>query len=121
LFGTECKGKDLHCQVGDSMIIWSDSIVHKCPFRAQMPINCKEKNWNFLYSTTLNWCGDKIFSTAEGVYIRFSDFLDDYFYKNTNIIEGGHDLLDYEYNLKTNIFLITFIELSIASNHLQNI
>jgi len=36
LFGTECKGTDLHCQVGDSMIIWSDSIVHKCPFRRIM-------------------------------------------------------------------------------------
>ena len=33
----------------------------------------------------------------------------------------GHDLLGYEYKLKTNFLLITFIELSIACNHFQNI
>ncbi len=38
--------------------------------------NCKEKNLNFIYSATLNWCGDKIFSTVEGVYTVLGKSLD---------------------------------------------
>jgi len=36
LFGTNCKGSDLHCQVGSSMIVWNNSIVHSCPFKRIM-------------------------------------------------------------------------------------
>lgn len=66
LFGTDCRGIDLHCQVGDSMVIWENSIVHNCPFRRIMKqvefevtdtgFNSQSKNLNFIFSNSLNWC-----------------------------------------------------------------
>jgi hypothetical protein len=54
-------------------------------------------------------------------YYLFPKYEKENFLTTNQIFAEGHDLLDYEYKLKTNFFLITFIELSIASNHFQNI
>ncbi len=32
LFGTMCKAKDLYCRLDDSIMVWDESVMHKCPF-----------------------------------------------------------------------------------------
>ena len=32
LFHKNCKAKDLHCRMDDSIIIWSEDIINKCPY-----------------------------------------------------------------------------------------
>ena len=127
LFGTTCKGSDLHCQVGPSMIVWNNSIVHSCPFsrimrRGEFKVIeegfiSNEKNLNFIYKKNEDWCGTKIMSTVEGVYLKFADFssTDDLFYKHTGIEESTDQVdlkqiaeltlssLDFDLRLETDL------------------
>ena len=127
LFCTNCKGSDLHCQVGSSMIVWNNSIIHSCPFRRIMKrvdfrlteegFTNDEENLSFIYKANEDWCNTKIISTVEGVYIKFADFsnTDDLFYKHTGIEESTDQVdlkqiaeltlasLDFDLRLETDL------------------
>ena len=39
LFGTSCKQRDYACLLKNSIVIWNQDIIHKCPFNKIAKIN----------------------------------------------------------------------------------
>ena len=97
VLNTQCKASDYHCDLGYSVVVWEDSIVHRCPFKRIIKhqefeyrskgFSSQRLNVNFIYAGQSDLCKDKIMKTKEGVYLKFSDFKDDSFYRHTGISE----------------------------------
>ena len=78
LFGKLCKAKDLSCNLHDSIVIWNINIIHYCPLVFVKNILFNVKN-NFIYSEhdnllftvidQINHCGEKFYSTEEGILL----------------------------------------------------
>ena len=88
------------------------------------------KNLAFIFNDLIDWSDDKIVTTAEGVYIRFSDFQDDSFYKNTGIKESTAEVdlqkiteltmasMDFDLTLTTELAMKEYLQ---ACNNFKTI
>ena len=98
VFGANCKAEDLHCTLGHSMFVWDESVIHKCPFRRAIKQTrfeivdgnspgFKTSEFFFSFVKEVSHCDATLISTKEGVLLKFSDFINDAFYKGTGINE----------------------------------
>lgn len=86
LFGTECKGRDLFCNLGRSVIIWNKEIILKCEYEyIKTMSNTSVVDENIIYESNNQWafqiirkinvCKDLIkngldlYQTTEGLYL----------------------------------------------------
>ena len=87
LFGQRCKAYDLHCNLYDSIIIWSGDVIHACPFKkivsSKFAVHLKsfinqEKRIFFQAKKLENHCGMNMFSTEEGAFLLSEDIAKNY-------------------------------------------
>jgi hypothetical protein len=78
VFGTKCIIKDIKCELHDSIIVWENDIIHKCPLYEVSNTLFKIKGfflWNdreklsFQFEKFLNICNNQLIHTAEGLFL----------------------------------------------------
>jgi len=78
VFGTKCIIKDRKCELHDSIIIWENDIIHKCPLYEVSNTLFKIKGfflWNdreklgFQFENFLNICNSQVIQTTEGLFL----------------------------------------------------
>jgi hypothetical protein len=99
VFGDNCKANELSCRLHDSIIIWSQKLIHQCPFKRilhQTPFDINRDgftsishNVNFIFHKNEPNCGKTLLKMAEGVYIMFSSPEADEFFKATGQNDNG--------------------------------
>jgi len=85
-----CKINELQCDLHDGIIIWTDTVIHKCPYSyvetgrfgkkgnlifTTQKIETKTKAVHLLFQLSGNEtkCNLKIYSTTEGLYLTNDD------------------------------------------------
>jgi hypothetical protein len=81
LFHKNCKATDLHCRMEDSIIVWNEDIISKCPYAYVTQDSFSHTGDDILYSSVPNHlfkltnkfteCGMEIYGTTEGLYITW--------------------------------------------------
>ena len=78
VFGTKCVIKDKKCELHDSIIIWDNEIIHRCPLYEISNTLFKIKGfflWNereklgFQFEKFVNVCNAQVIQTTEGLFL----------------------------------------------------
>jgi len=78
VFATKCIIKDKKCELHDSIIIWDNEIIHKCPLYEVSNTLFKIKGfflWNdreklgFQFEKFVNVCNSQVIQTTEGLFL----------------------------------------------------
>ncbi len=107
MFGVKCKPFELSCKMHDSVIVWSNNTIHKCPFKrvikrekfqiTTLGFVSYKNNLNFVYEKVENHCGIDLLKMVEGFYIKMHDNtieLQDSFFRKTGADENKMEELD---------------------------
>lgn len=86
IFDSDCRAKDLKCSFSDSIIVWDQEVIHKCPFKRLMNhelfrvdhlgFTSLKKNVRFIFKSLVRYCDQTLIYTVEGVYIAIYDNTD---------------------------------------------
>jgi hypothetical protein len=80
---SRCLARDLYCLHENSITIWDESIIHKCPYyrikeeKFNITENIMISEFNLFQTTSKNTeCGMVLISTTEGVYVTENEEAD---------------------------------------------
>ena len=83
-YNEQCNVKDFHCDLGDSILVWNNSVINSCPFNKIKGIKGRftyEDNL-FLFNNESNivlqpvkkiyLCNMTMYETYQGIHVTFS-------------------------------------------------
>jgi len=137
MFGVKCKPFELSCKMHDSVIVWSNNTIHKCPFKrvikrekfqiTTLGFVSYKNNLNFVYEKVENHCGIDLLKMVEGFYIKMHDNtieLQDSFFRKTGADENKMEELDLNllagFSMASLDFVIKFFETDLQNSLLLN-
>lgn len=94
VFGTRCKVIDLKCKKKDSIIVWEEDIIRRCPLYYVATHKVKRftsdmyflENLTFEKSREVSLCGKKVIETYEGLFLTLEKtFAKSLLHKNMTI------------------------------------
>ena len=135
ILGANCKAIDKYCILHDSTVIWDQSIIHSCPFKAykveeftqqgELLINANNNVFYKINKKREHACGLSFYTTEEGVYLteynsskRANLELSQLNITQKNLTESSNDNTQLEVAIKT---ILANIDYNQFQNRLINL